>query len=113
MSSLSTEKPKPYKSLSMKTKDIRVSLWAKSETSFCCLVDIHYNAEGKAVGASRSVWFPKKLCILVKIRPANEKLLPFYILTCPIWLLDKNKVKYEDEDYIVPSYEEGVKSEEL
>lgn len=97
----------------MKTKDIRVSLWAKSETSFCCLVDMHKDKDGRITGASRSVWFPKKLCILVKIRPANEKFLPFYILTCPVWLLDKNKVKYEDEDYKIPDYEEGVKTEEV
>lgn len=69
--------------------------------------------EGKIIGASRGVWFPKKLCILVKVRPANEKLLPFYILTCPIWLLDKNKVTYEDEDYKITDEEQGEVTEEV
>lgn len=98
----------------MKTKDIRVSLWAKSETSFCVLVDMHKNEEGRITGASRAVWFPKKLCILVKITPANDKkFLPFWVLTCPIWLLDKNKVKYENEDYIINEDEQGTKTEEF
>lgn len=75
---------------------------------------MHKDKDGRITGASRGVWFPKKLCILVKITPVNDKkFLPFWVLTCPIWLLDKNKVNYEEQDYTVKDEEQGEAIEEV
>jgi|GEM_PF-1829018 len=71
---------------------VQVSLWAESEKSYCCIVDLRFDEDGSYSGGSRTEWFPKSLCSLEKIE--KKPLLPEYYLTAPKWILDKKNVKY-------------------
>lgn len=65
---------------------VEVGLWADAEKSYNCLVD-----KGIVPGSfSRSVWFPKKLCIVRQMKKKNKVVRNF--LVSPKWILEKNNV---------------------
>ena len=74
---------------------IQISLKSESESSYGGVVELRFDEEGKYTGGSDLKWFPKKICILEKREPINkDDPFPAYFITCPKWLLDKNKIPY-------------------
>lgn len=68
--------------------NVVVTLWAESDKCWNVLVDSSPDQKSW----SRGVWFPKSVCELNGDMLYNRR-----ILSAPKWLLDKNKVKYQEE----------------
>ena len=74
---------------------IQVSFISESEAAYGCLVKLRFDSSGKYVSGSELKWFPKKLCTLEKRKAINPyDTFQAYFITCPKWLLDKNKIPY-------------------
>lgn len=70
---------------------VQVSYHAESENSIGVLVHLLFDENGRNTSASDLKWFPKSLCTIEKVEPADRtKELPSYFLTAPKWIIDKN-----------------------
>ena len=72
---------------------VQVSSPINSENSIGVLVKLRFDENGKHTSSSDLQWFPKSLCSIETIEPADaNKELPSYFLTAPKWIIDK-KIK--------------------
>lgn len=72
---------------------IQVSSPVYSENSIGVLVNLRFDENGRNTSANDLQWFPKSLCTIETIEPADRtKELPSYFLTAPKWIIDK-KIK--------------------
>ena len=70
---------------------VQVSSPRESDKSIGVLVDLIFDESGKHTSSSNLKWFPKSLCTIEKIEPADRtKELPSYFLTAPKWIIEKN-----------------------
>jgi hypothetical protein len=70
---------------------VQVSSPRESENSIGFLVYLTFDENGRNTSANTLKWFPKSLCKIETIEPADRKKeLPTYFLTAPKWLIDKN-----------------------
>lgn len=73
---------------------VRVGFGGEAEKSWNLFVDEFKERDG----FSRTEWFPKKLCRLRERRIPGK--IVVWILICPLWLLEKNKVKINHKVFI-------------
>jgi hypothetical protein len=70
---------------------VQVSSPRESQNSIGVLVDLIFDENGKNTTSINLKWFPKSLCTIEKVEPADiTKEFPSYFLTAPKWLIEKN-----------------------
>lgn len=79
---------------------IQVSGVVYSEKSIGALVDLRFDERGECMAASRLVWFPKSLCDIEEMPPVENGKFKRYFISAPMWLIEKNNIKIEQNDKI-------------
>lgn len=72
---------------------IQVRFHSESEACIFALTQLSFDEKGHCYAANTKSNFPKSIC---ELEIEDDK----HYIICPTWLLDKQKIKYTDEDKI-------------
>lgn len=79
---------------------VQVSGVVYSEKSIGALVDLRFNEKGDCTSAGRLVWFPKSISVIEIKEPITEGYASRSFITAPRWFLEKNNIKFSEDDKI-------------